>query len=77
MRDDGLWALPPSRQQGESMYPGQKKSAMTWVAQIFFGIAVLVFIGAVVFVMVATRDDGQLLRGGGKAEPKGPLSIER
>lgn len=39
------------------MYPG-KKSGMTWLTQIFVGISVLVFVGAIAFGIMVTRDGG-------------------
>ncbi|VGO16929.1 hypothetical protein PDESU_05522 [Pontiella desulfatans] len=57
------------------MYPGQKKSAMTWLAQIFVGISVLVLIGAVVFGIMVTRDGGRGYRNGVSHDSNNPLSI--
>jgi len=59
------------------MYPGQKKSAMTWGIQIFLGVSVLIFIGAVIFGVMITRDGGRGYRNAVKSEPSNPLSVKR
>lgn len=40
------------------MYPGQKKSAMTWISQIFFGFAIVILVGTIIFGVVVTRNGG-------------------
>jgi hypothetical protein len=59
------------------MYPGQKKSAMTWAIQIFLGISVLVLVGAVVFGVMVTRDGGQVFRNAVSHDSNNPLSLKR
>lgn len=58
------------------MYPGEKKSFMTWLTQIFIGLSVLVLIGSIVFVFKVTRDGGSRY-GGGSSEESSPFSMRR
>lgn len=58
------------------MYLGEKKSAMTWLAQIFVGISVLVLIGAIVFGVMITRDGGQAFRNPSSGSDH-PLSLKK
>lgn len=59
------------------MYPGQKKSAMTWMTQVFLGISVLIFIGAVIFGLMVARDGGRGFKNAVKVDSNNPLSMER
>ncbi|MDF7823265.1 hypothetical protein P4B35_04520 [Pontiellaceae bacterium B12227] len=58
------------------MYPGGKKSAMTWLTQIFVGLSVLVLIGAIVFGVMVTRDGGQGYGNLSSKSSDGPLSLD-
>ena len=44
------------------MYPGQKKSAMTWATQIFLGLSVFILIAAIVVGILYARDGGKGFR---------------
>ncbi len=59
------------------MYPGQKKSALTWATQIFVGISVLVLIGAIVFGVMVTRDGGRAFANTAAKDADNPLSLGR
>lgn len=59
------------------MYPGQKKSAMTWVSQIFLGVCTLIFIGAIAFGIFVAQNGGIPDFGGKVGKSDNPLESVR
>ena len=57
------------------MYPCQKKGAVTWMTQIFLGLAVLILIGSVAFGIMVTRDGGTGFQGLSSGDDGNPLSF--
>lgn len=56
---------------------GEKKSALTWMTQIFLGISVLVLIGAIAFGVMVTRDGGDGFKNMTSGDSKNSLSIKK
>lgn len=56
---------------------GEKKSAMTWMTQIFLGVSVLVLIGAIAFGIMVTRDGGMSFKNKTSGDSNNILSIKQ
>ena len=56
---------------------GEKKSALTWITQIFLGVSVLILIGAIAFGVMATRNGGAGFKNMSSGDSKNPLSVKR
>lgn len=56
---------------------GEKKSALTWITQIFLGISVLVLIGAIAFGVMVTRDGGDGFKNKTSGHSKNPISTKK
>lgn len=53
---------------------GEKKSAVTWITQIFLGLSVLILIGAIAFGIMISRDGGMNFRNTTSNGDGNPLS---